>query len=625
MGIRKRGAKVSESNAVKEYAAALAGLNGEAIAQVRGDAPMLATWQQRGDSIGLVWAMLRDAGHDEKTIADLQRAVGRAIPPWWAEYEPDEAGQSDAFLDRYGADWGFVVGLERWHAWQGTHWHTDETRGYRLTLGRLFDSVYGEAMEQVQDLARDADELDAENKAALAKVAQYGKKPKPEDAEVAALATKEAENAADKAKQARGDVAAAKERAAGWRRTDRRLNAVDNLCRDRRAVHPDSVNAGNLLNLLNGTLDLDAYTMRHHDRADMLTHCLPYAFDPAATCGRWLQFLSEVLVKEDGRTPDPELIALFQEYVGYALTTETRYEAMLWLSGKGANGKSTATKIVNALLGELALKLDFSALGRPDASYYLARLGGARVVFSTEAATKTGEEILKQLVSGEPLSARPIRGEPITIYPVAKVIWAMNDKPDIKDTSDGFWRRLRLIPFHRQFAEHEKDTRLADRLLEELPGILNWALDGLRRLRAAGRFTDAAAVRDAVTEYRTEQNDVAQWLNERTTCGLPAAVRPEAARTKGREAFHDYLQWAKEINRQKTLTETMFGKELKKLVTCEKAGSVVYHFGLLVEPKDAPAHYSDTEAEERKQAEQADSGAAQSSVSGEEALALTGL
>ena len=549
---------------IAEYVTELAKLNGEAIATVRGDAPLLAAWQQDGEPIKLVWAHLRATGADEPTITELQRLVENAIPPWWADYEPDEAGQSDAFLDKHGGGWAFVAGLERWHGWQGTHWQPDETRCFRLTLGTLLDDVHYEAMGRAREIWR------------------------------AAEAMIDPVLGADEAgKKAMQEAKAAMARAMAWRRTDRRLNAIDNLCRDRRAVHPDDVNAGNLLNLANGTLDLDTYTLRPHDPADMLTHCLPYSYDPAATCPRWLQFLDEVLVKEDGRKPDGELVALFQEYIGYTLTIETRYEAMLWLSGKGANGKSTATKVVNALLGPLALKLDFSALGRPDASYYLARLGGARVVFSTEAATKTGEEILKQLVSGEPLSARPIRGEPITIYPVAKVIWAMNDKPDIKDTSDGFWRRLRLVPFYRQFAEHEKDTRLADRLLGELPGILNWALDGLRRLRANGRFTDAAAVREAVTEYRTEQNDVALWLNERTTCALAAALRPADARTKGREAFHDYLQWAKEINRQKTLTETAFGKELKKLAGWEKSGSVVYHFGLLGEPQQAALGVTD--------------------------------
>ena len=560
---------------VRDYVLSLAGLNGEAVATVRGDAVMLATWERTGENVGLVWAALREAGHDEQTITELQRLVKRAIRPWWAEFQPDEAGQSDAFLQRRGEEWAYVTGLERWHQWQGSHWQTDETRRFRLELGQMLDDVHKEAMEIARDLQREADAMESDPTLG-----------DDEDTKAAKAAAKEAYA-----------------RAMAWRRTDRRLNAIDNLCRDRRAVHPDAMNAGNLLNLANGTLDLDRYTVRPHERGDMLTHCLPYAFDPAAGCPRWLKFLGEVLVKENGHATDPDLVALFQEALGYALTVETAYEAMFWLSGSGANGKSTALAVVQALLGGLAVSIDLSALGRPDASYYLAQLGGARVVFSTESAKRgrgqgTGEDILKRLASGEPIPARPIRGEPITIRPVAKLFWAMNLQPNIDDTSDGFWRRLRLVPFFRQFAEHERDTQLAGKLRAELPGILNWALDGLRRLRNNGRFTDAAAVRAAVAEYRTTQNEVALWLYERTTHTLPETDRPAGARTTARTAFRDYLQWAKEANKKYTVTETMFGKELKKLVEWSKPSATVYHVGLLA-TEDAPAHYSDAEATER--------------------------
>ena len=543
--------------AVNEYAAALASMNGNGPATVRGDAAVIATWQHEGEDIGLVWAALREAGHGDHEIADLQQAVSRAAKPWWSDYEPDEAGQSDAFLQLYGDDRAFVAGLERWHYWQGAYWQADDTRAFRRELGAMLNMVHGEAINAARQMLRQAEAMKDPN-----------------------------QGANDPARAAMQEAKAAMARAMAWRRTDRRLNAIDNLCSYERAVHHDRLNAGNLLNLANGTLDLDTYTLRSHNRADMLTHCLGYAYDPAATCPRWLQFLSEVLVAEDGRTPDHELAAVFQEAIGYALTVETCYEAMFWLSGGGANGKSTALGVVQALLGDgLAVSLDLGALGRPDASYYLAGLSGARVVFSTEAGKgqAVADDILKRLASGEPIPARPIRGEPITIKPVCKLFWALNDTPTVKDTSDGFWRRLRLIPFNRQFSEDERDTQLAGKLREELPGILNWALEGLRRLRSNGRFTDAAAMREAVTEYRTSQNAVALWLNERTTYALEEAQRPLEARTRARVAFKDYEQWCIETNRH-AKSETTFGTDLSKLVRHEKGrNGKVYALGLLTE------------------------------------------
>lgn len=506
------------------------------------------------DNTPNVW---RPSQRDQAAIDAAQAAVAAGgnsgpLDDWWDAYRPDESGQADAFLDHYGADWRFVCSWEKWHVWQGKYWQADEQRSFRRCVSAMLDDAHRGAEQKATKLWTDAN------------------------------AARNSQTDAKTQKDLDGAAKDASAVAHAWRRTDRRLNAIDNLCRDSLATHPDAINAGNLLNLANGTLNLDTYSLQPHERADMLTHCLPYEYDPDAACPRWLQFISEVLVKEDARTPDLELAALFQEAFGCALTVETLFETMFWLSGGGANGKSTATKIVNALLGDLALKLDFSALGRPDASYYLAKLDGARVVFSTEAATKTGEEILKQLVSGEPLSARPIRGEPITIHPVAKVFWAMNKNPDIKDTSDGFWRRLRLIPFNRQFSEAEKDTGLIVKLQAELPGILNWALDGLKRLRANGRFTNSSAVQSATNAYRIQQNEVALWLSERTTLGLPAAQRPAQAATPAAGAFADYLLWAKDTNRQDTMTATRFGLELGAIAPGSKGrNGKIYAFGLI--------------------------------------------
>ncbi len=561
-----------------------------AMGQLAAGNPELNALTLRQDLIGVAVGLGLSAGEAEKAVGsgwaagekeprgvpppskqsrqNSHQGDGDDLPPWWDGYLPDEAGQSDAFLESSGDDWHFVTGLESWHGWNGTHWAADGSRLFRHDLGRMLDEIYIAKWAEAQQMTRDAKALDPQS---------------------------------EEGKAAIRDAKAAQQEAFGWRRTDRRLNAVDNLCRDRRAVHPDTMGAKNLLNLANGTLDLTSYAFRPHDRGDLLTHCQPYNYDQAATCPRWLQFLEEVLVKEKDGAPDVDLANLFQEAVGYSLTTETRFEAMFWLSGAGANGKSTALGVVHALLGSLAKSLDLGALARPDASYYLAQLAGARVVFSTEASKgqAAADDILKRLASGEPIPARPIRGEPITIKPVAKLWWALNDKPTVRDTSDGFWRRLRLLPFNAQFPEGRRDTDLAEKLAVELPGILNWAVEGLRRLRTNKRFTDAAAVREAVADYRTSQNSLRLWLEERTTYGLPEGLRPEA-RTRGRAAFNDYRAWAAETNRKSTMTETAFGIELGKLVAKIKArGANEYPFGLLEvgDPPTAGAPSDDDAAE----------------------------
>src|SRR5690606_27664534 len=101
---------------------------------------------------------------------------------------------------------------------------------------------------------------------------------------------------------------------------------------------------------------------------------------------------------------------------------------------------------------------------------------------------------LKRIVSGERIKARPIYGAQFEFDSQAKVWWAMNDKPIIKDTGNSIWRRLKLIPFNRTFTDLDKDPELGQKLEAESPGILNFALDGLRRLRLRGKLPESAAV-----------------------------------------------------------------------------------------------------------------------------------
>ena len=356
------------------------------------------------------------------------------------------------------------------------------------------------------------------------------------------------------------------------KRTRNRVQSIVGMAENLRAVRATALNEGNLLNLSNGTLDLDSFVFREHRKADLLTYCLPYAYDPQAPSPRWEQFIAEVLVTEELQ-PDRDLAALYQELVGLSLTTDNRLETMIWQEGEGANGKSVATQTVSKLLGPLAMPVNFHTLGQPG-NYDLAELAGKRVVFSTESKRggKAAEHLIRNLVSGEELPARPIYGKPFTLRPVLKLWWSMNDRPVITDTSDAIWRRMALIPFKRTFKPEERDTQLLGKLEAELSGILNWALVGLKRLRANGRLSDASAVREAVAEYRQESNPTSEWLAERTV--------PLAEADTGARALHlDYLTWCKQFGSE-PLNAKNFGVELRRLGVAKKRFTEGYRYAL---------------------------------------------
>ncbi len=429
------------------------------------------------------------------------------------DYRPEDGGILDAWRDLYGAHWLYVSGYEVWYTWNGTHWQKDESQGIH---------------RQIQNL------IDAMNQAAKQELA---------------AATNE-----DTKKVFCAYVQATK-------RTRARVASVEGMAQAQQAVAAGVLDAGNVLNLRNGTLKLDTLDLWPHDPADHLTYCLDYDYNPQALAPRFEQFVQEVLGDHDDKRQwvvDLELCQLFQELLGYSLTNETKHEVMTWLSGEGGNGKTVAITVIQWLLGNLSCSVDFQSIGLPG-NYDIAEIPGRRVIFSTESERggKLAEGYIKRIVSGERINARAIYGKPFEFKSTAKVWWAMNDKPVIKDTGNSIWRRLKLIPFNRTFTNQDKDPDLLNKLQAELPGILNFALDGLRRLRLRGRFPESQAVQQAVNEYRKESNPVAQWIEERTT---PATQPCTAAKV----LYDDYSKWCPSSGRQ-AMNETNFGRELKKL------------------------------------------------------------
>lgn len=443
------------------------------------------------------------------------------------DYRPEDGGILDCWMDNYGADWLYVSGFESWFKWAGTHWKKDECQ-----------ALY----KQIQTL------MDAMNKAAKTEVDKA-------TAELAALGK-------DASEQIENMLKARKVRFIEWvnatKRSKNRVSSVEGMAQAQRAVSADSLDVLNVLNLKNGTLNMNTLELQPHNRDDLLTYELDYQYDPQAKAPRGDRFFAEVIVKAGTTETDTTLCKFLQEFLGYCLTNDTKHEVMAWLAGEGGNGKTIVITLLQWLLGPLACSVDFSTIGQ-QGNYDMASVQGRRVVFSTESEKggKLAEGYIKRIVSGERINVRPIYGAPFEFKSIAKIVWAMNDKPVVRDTSNSVWRRLRLIPFNRVFTEADKDTDLLTKLKDELPGILNFCLNGLRRLRQQGHFTEAEAVKEAIKEYRHESNPVAQWLDENT-------VRITQFITPGKNLYTDYEQWCKANGRQ-AMNSVHWGREIKRL------------------------------------------------------------
>ncbi len=294
-----------------------------------------------------------------------------------------------------------------------------------------------------------------------------------------------------------------------------------------------------LLGLQNGVLNLKNGRFRQARQEDYLTMQAGVEYLEEATAVRWNRFLKEVF------NDDKDLIRWIQKAVGYSLTGSTSEQILFMLLGKGANGKSVFLRVLKDLLGDYAATASFDtfdAKRRGDQTNDLARLRGKRLVTIIEAEEDRylAEAKVKAVTGEDAITARFLHKEYFEFEPQFKIWLAMNHKPRIRGTDDGIWRRIRLIPFTRKFEGDSLDKDLHAKLRAEMPGILQWALEGLRMYNEEGLRDDVpAAIQKSTDEYRRESDVIGQWIDE-TISETPGAE------ITAKTLYDNYRDWMSE-------------------------------------------------------------------------------
>lgn len=268
-----------------------------------------------------------------------------------------------------------------------------------------------------------------------------------------------------------------------------------------------------LLNVKNGTVDLRTGELVEHRRENLITKIAPVVFDPKATCDRWEAFLRQVTGNNE------DLYNYLRRLVGYMLTGKTVEQALHFLYGPGANGKTVFCDIAADLLGDYAIILQpdvIMAKRHNNIPNDIARLRGARVTFmnETEQGSRFNESKLKDLTGGDKLTGRFLHQEFFDFAPTHKLVIRGNHKPGISGTDEGIWRRLRLVPFTFAIPPEQQDKRLLDKLRAELPGILRWAVEGCREWQHAGGLNPPEIMTEAASRYRLESDTLARFIDE---------------------------------------------------------------------------------------------------------------
>ncbi len=238
-------------------------------------------------------------------------------------------------------------------------------------------------------------------------------------------------------------------------------------------------------------------------------------------------------------------------------------------------------EVLRQVLGDHAWETSFATLehaARPSggATPELASLAGKRLVSAVETneGVRLNEARIKALTGGDRITARRLYEDEFSFRPVTKFWLGVNHKPRVQDDSYGFWRRVRLIPFTRQFVGNTAEKNLEETLRAEVAGILTWAIRGCLEWQRRG--LEAPRVILAATESYRQENDVlADFIEE-------SCVKHEDATAVASKLYEAYREWANRqgLRDREQLTSTKFGRKMAERYEKRKVRSVSVYYGI---------------------------------------------
>ena len=288
-----------------------------------------------------------------------------------------------------------------------------------------------------------------------------------------------------------------------------------------------------LLNTPGGIVNLRTGDLSTHNAEHLMTKSAAVA--PGGDCPQWREFLDKVTGN------NRQLADFLKRIAGYCLTGATAEHAMFFAYGTGRNGKGVFLNTLSRIMGDYAMTASpdtFTEAGSGKHLTVLARLQGARLVVSqeTEEGIPWAEARIKSVTGGDPITANHMRQDPFTYTPQFKLFIAGNHKPGLKSVDEAIRARFNLVPFTVTIPPNERDPGLSEKLWQEAPGILAWAIEGCLDWQAV-RLKAPAVVAEATEDYFDSEDATRLWIAD---CCVVKATQFEMTGV----LFKSWSKWA---------------------------------------------------------------------------------
>jgi len=249
-------------------------------------------------------------------------------------------------------------------------------------------------------------------------------------------------------------------------------------------------------------LDLETRELREASKEDKALNYINAKYDPEANPERIDEFIKRTLDTEDA-------VKNVQEYLGYCLKwPSSKFEKVLLILGYTDTGKSTILKLFQELFeGSNVTKMSFPQIGM-ERAFHVEKLKDSVVNFDFDMDDSQipRKSRLKKVISNEEIHADPKGEKGYDFKPKSRFMIASNSAPDDSDATDAYFNRFITVKATNKV--EEKERNLVEKLTteENLSWLLNWALEGLDRLKEQNRFSrelSAYETKKAWTKFGT--------------------------------------------------------------------------------------------------------------------------
>jgi P4 family phage/plasmid primase-like protien len=501
-------------------------------------------------------------------------------------FEHSDLGNAERWLVRHGRNFRFCAEIG-WFAWDGRRWHLlseEKDRPPARVMQSVFATVRAmrwEAKLMAATGAIEPDFIAGGDKGAMAWAAlRAGKQDKAIAAYLRGVAPDDRERVkawligleAQDMLLDLGKAKMASDRITAHARTSESGGKMEQIARVAKnfsqiAVGPDDFDRDRMaINVRNGTLRLVRAREKRpaedvaagksewrtggwkikltpHAREDLMTKVCRVDYKPGATCPDYDQFIERM-------QPDVAMRRFIHQWGGLSLTGDTSNQKLAFFYGSGRNGKGTWVETVAHIAGDYAGSIPIESFlqtgtgKRGDqATPDIARLPGVRFLRVSEPAqgSTLNEGLIKQVTGEDPVDARHLNKGFFTFLPSFKMTISGNNKPKVKDTTDGIWRRMQLVPWAVVLPKDQIDLKLKDRMRDnEGSGILNRLLEGLCDWRENG-LIEPDAVRNATQAYRDKSDELGRFLSQCCEVGGDG----KEVRVRVSDLYALYQAWAK--------------------------------------------------------------------------------